>query len=114
MMTEADIQMDLTAVRMNPDKYEQRPIQVLGTVNGYPFLFYARWDFWDFSIPLDANVDVYAMNSAEHGFYREGSYGHSSSNSAEDMSDEQILGIIRECASEFVNEHLLLLTKQEE
>jgi hypothetical protein len=76
------------------------PVQASGTIGQHRFYFRARHDGWRFAVAGDPVL----VDSAEHGFIREGHWGSSGSD-ASYMPLHEARRIISESAAEFFRAH---------
>lgn len=87
--------------------YGLAPVQAEGTINGYPFYFWAKRDTWSFSISKHSEiypVNIQDMESGiKYGFYKEAEYGKKGTYSASFMDTKQAEKLIVECCEEFKN-----------
>jgi hypothetical protein len=84
----------------------QAPVFGRGTVNGYRFIFHARWDGWGFAVALTPDQDPEAIiGPDERSFYLEGDYGEPGGYAASSMPNDDARAIILACAKQFANQH---------
>lgn len=81
------------------------PVQAEGTVNGIPFYFRARGEWWTFGIGDDP-VGI-TMGEAE-GFYRECHYSPGDTYAAGWMPQDEAKAAIRRCILEYLRERQAL------
>ena len=93
--------------------YGQHPVQAEGLVQGHPFYFRAKWDFWTFTVCTNSeNPDVpSSLNPPEDksGFFEDGihegfhlSEAFGSDTDASYMNLDIAENVIRDSAQQFV------------
>ena len=82
------------------------PVQATGTVNGFPFYFRARYDFWTFAISENEKVDPVDIQTFEtgqkHGFFAEGQFGKEGEYEASYMDTDTARALIIQCTNSYL------------
>lgn len=92
----------------------QHPVQVEGTIQGHPFYFRAKWDFWTFTASIsDANPELpswmnppedkpgFFRDLAQEGYYLSEHWG--TGTEAGTMPLDVVDKIIRDCACKLID-----------
>ena len=63
------------SLALDGEIYGQAPVQADGRICGHQFYFRAKWDNWEFTVSLNADIDASCLNPPDtNGFFQEGEY----------------------------------------